>query len=298
MHLVSTLDEVRRDLDDIGADLPTDSLVARNPTGDIVAFATVYVRPGTSRDRRATLWGEVHPEVRGAGIEDRILDWMVTRGEHRLAGLPDDLPRFLETTVYDFLADRRRRLEERGFAVARWWSDMGRDLARPLPAAPVPDGIEIAPWDPGRSDEVRRTHNAAFLDHYGTNPLSLDEWEKWFVGSETFRPDLSFLAVTAGAVVGYATSYVYPEDFPVRDRSEAWIGQLGVTREWRRRGVASTLVATCLSAHAEAGLEFGALMVDAANETGAVGLYRRLGFEVEQRWLSYRRAPGGTGPVL
>ncbi len=289
VHMVSTLDEVERDLDDIGDDLPTDSLVARTTAGGLAAFATVYVRPGTTRDRRATLWGEVHPEHREGGIEEFVLDWMIARGRHRLGGLPNDLPRFLEVSAHDYLRDFRRRLEDRGFVAARYWSEMGRGLVAPLPDVAAPAGVVLAPWDPGRSEEVRLVHNDAFADHFGTNPLSVEEWDKWFIGGAKFRPDLSFLALAEDIVVGYATSYVYPEDFAVKGRSEAWVGQLGVLAGWRRGGIASALIAACLPAYAADGLDYGALLVDSENPTGAVGLYGRLGFVLERQWVTYRQ---------
>ena len=64
---------------------------------------------------------------------------------------------------------------------------------------------------------------------------------------------------------------------------EAWIGQLGTRAAWRRRGLASLLLATALTAFRDAGYERAALDVDSENATGALGLYERLGFIVSHR---------------
>jgi ribosomal protein S18 acetylase RimI-like enzyme len=68
-----------------------------------------------------------------------------------------------------------------------------------------------------------------------------------------------------------------------------YIGQIGTRRSWRGRGLASALVGAALAAMKDAGYVRAALTVDTENPTGAHGLYERLGFVTERRYVSYQR---------
>jgi mycothiol synthase len=79
-------------------------------------------------------------------------------------------------------------------------------------------------------------------------------------------------------VAGYVLTYVYEADTRATGVQQAHIGQLGVLRPARGRGIASSLIIAALRAGAAAGCDTAGLQVDTENPTGALGLYRRLGF--------------------
>jgi GNAT superfamily N-acetyltransferase len=62
---------------------------------------------------------------------------------------------------------------------------------------------------------------------------------------------------------------------------QIYIGQVGVRRPWRRRGLAAAMLTHVLKLAANAGRTTAALDVDAASLTGAVGVYERVGFHTE-----------------
>jgi mycothiol synthase len=131
-------------------------------------------------------------------------------------------------------------------------------------------------WD--RDDEVRRAHNAAFTDHHGSAERDATTWRAWFTGTRAFRPDLSVLALVEGAVTGYVLTSVYEADTRATGVQQAHLGQLGVLRPARGRGIASAAIVAALRAGAAAGCDTAGLQVDTENPTGAFGLYQRLGF--------------------
>ncbi|MFC7479324.1 GNAT family N-acetyltransferase [Luedemannella flava] len=92
-------------------------------------------------------------------------------------------------------------------------------------------------------------------------------------------------AVAAGARGqprrGYCLAYTDPQPHRV------YVGHVGTSREWRRRGVASALLGAVLAAAGNAGAEEVVLNVDASSPTGAVGVYERAGFEVDSRGVTY-----------
>jgi ribosomal protein S18 acetylase RimI-like enzyme len=71
-----------------------------------------------------------------------------------------------------------------------------------------------------------------------------------------------------------------------------------VRRPWRRRGIASALLADSLSALRDRGLAEAALGVDAENPR-ALALYEGLGFKTASEWITFRRPwldePGADG---
>jgi ribosomal protein S18 acetylase RimI-like enzyme len=88
----------------------------------------------------------------------------------------------------------------------------------------------------------------------------------------------------SGDVAALVLIAAYPQDWgtvPV----EAWINTVGTRRAWRGKGVASWLMAESLRriAAADDGFERAILGVDADNPTGALRMYRRLGFDEDVR---------------
>jgi ribosomal protein S18 acetylase RimI-like enzyme len=184
-------------------------------------------------------------------------------------------------------ADLVALLERLGYSPARFFTEMVRDLTEPLPAPVLPAGIEVRPWSEGLSELARAVHNEAFADHWGSQPWTAEAWRRSF--DEFFLPDASAVASEGERPVGYLIAAVYPHDAGHRGRTEGWIERLGTVRSHRRRGVASALVAGAMAVFAGRGLEAAMLGVDAENQTGAVGLYRRLGFVPDRRSITYLR---------
>ena len=63
-----------------------------------------------------------------------------------------------------------------------------------------PNGdIRIVPYTIDRSAATHAARNDSFRDHWGSQPMSDEQWETWTSG--TFRPEVSFLAI-AGVLGG------------------------------------------------------------------------------------------------
>jgi mycothiol synthase len=65
---------------------------------------------------------------------------------------------------------------------------------------------------------------------------------------------------------------------------------VSVRRPWRRRGLASALIARSMVVLRGRGMAIAALGVDAENPTGALGVYERLGFRPHRTWVTYRKS--------
>jgi mycothiol synthase len=163
---------------------------------------------------------------------------------------------------------------------------------RTIPPAVWPDGVVLHTYGLRWSRPMREAHNAAFADHWGFVDWTAERWQQWVDGSRNFRPDLSWVLVDdadPAVVVAYIQTNEYDAYAEATGRKEAHVGNIGVRREHRGRGLASNLLRHALRAYQAAGFDESALGVDTNNPTGAFGLYERAGYEVERRIATFRR---------
>ncbi|SHN87938.1 Ribosomal protein S18 acetylase RimI [Geodermatophilus obscurus] len=263
-------------VDDL-VDLSRDGRAVCSADGTPVGVAVVLSPSGAREEHRVALEGRVHPAWRGRGIGRALLDWQLRRGAELHRRDHPELPGRLTVSVYPGMGSLESLVRRAGFAAERWYADMERPLTG-LPEVPAVPGVQLVPYDCDRDEEVRRAHNAAFTDHHGSAERDPTAWRAWFTGQRAFRPDLSVLALVDGAVAGYVLGYVYDADTRATGVQQAYLGQLGVLRPARGRGIASAAIVAALRAGAAAGCATAGLQVDTENPTGAFGLYRRLGF--------------------
>ena len=276
-------------------DLGRDALAVLD--GDeLVGYAST-VDLGDHRDEYAVnAYGCVHPRERGRGVGRALLGWQLARcGELHRERHPE-MPGRFGVNVPSANTSLERLVQRAGLQPVQYYFLMRRPLTD-LPPARSVDAVQIVPFDAARDEEVRRAHNVAFRDHFGTAERDAYAWQTWFTGQKAFRPELSWLALADGAVVGYSLNYEHDADTAATGLREAYIGQLGVLREWRGRGLASVLIAASLRSAADDGLDRAALTVDTNNTTGALQLYERLGFTVDSRETVWAyRVPAVSGP--
>lgn len=250
----------------------------------LVACGFVQHQPSGVRQERAFVTGRVDPDMRGVGIGRRLLAWQIERAVERLRERDPSLPRFVRAYEWEWIEDAHRLYARYGLVPVRWFEDMIRALDEPL-TVPIPEGAEIAPWSEAPPEEIRMASNESFADHWGSTPRDATAWEHMLTGTG-MRPDLSFLALAGGKVVGICLNASFPGDEAVTGRRDGWIVHLGVLRDWRRRGIAAALIARSLEAFRSADFTHAMLGVDADNPSGASGLYRRLGFDPTHRTVT------------
>jgi mycothiol synthase len=289
---VMTEEIARHELADPNCPVATNTLALALPGGRLVAAIMVHERLHGIESRRVFLWGATHPAERGRGIGTAILAWGLARADEILAGQPAGLLRLVEAFKEERLVDAVALHEAAGFRPARWYFDMRRDLRQPLPPMPDLGSLRLAAFEARMGQPLRDIHNEAFRDHWGSEPLTVQNWNHDFIGDPFFRGDLSFIVLDGEAIAGYTVNYVVDSDWGAAGVREGWVGQLGVRRPWRRRGVATALLVRSMEAFRDAGLEAATLGVDAENPTGALGVYERVGFRPIRRSVRLQRPYG------
>ena len=258
------------------ADEQTSTLAARTSDGAIVALGWISARPFDEPPRRVFLAGAVHPDHRRRGLGRHVLEWQLEAARDWQSRNGGGAITIVASSAP--LPDVRTLLTRAGFAPARVFAE----LSRPLPRTPAERDpgqsngppIALVPFSADRSEDVRLALNASFADHWGTRPLQIEPWRA-MVGSETFRPDWSWLAVDGDRVVGFVLNSAAPH--PEHGRV-GWTDQIGVLPQWRGRRVGATLMLASLAAFEAEGLRLAGLGVDTENPFGACTLYQRLGY--------------------
>lgn len=254
--------------------------VAVDGDGRMLADVWLMVGPPTDVKHRSIVVTVAHRDH--TSLEAAAIRWAEQVARSEFGARSDGLPRVLRAFLELHEASRIRTFEGEGFETARYFVDMIRPLNVSIPEPSLPAEISIVPWSKRWLESAHQAHVEAFRDHWGSTPPTLETWHHW-ADAPNFRSDLSYVALADGEVVGYAMNGVYPDDFTVRGRREGWIDALGTRRAWRRKGLASALIARSMHAFVADGLDYAALGVDTANPTGAFGLYAALGFrEVSQ----------------
>jgi GNAT superfamily N-acetyltransferase len=238
-------------------DLAADS-EAWDEDGEIVAFGTL----GTG----AAVELAVRDDWTGAGLEDAVLERWETEARRRgFDKVQRDLPAADEAG--------RALLEARGWTVRRtgWMLRLAVDA--PVEARDLPPGYVVRPV---LEDDVPAVHaviTEAFARYGRRRPY--DDWRAGTVD----RPDVTLehcrLATWEGEVVG-ACLVVDPSGDAAEP--EAWVPQVAVAEDHRRRGLARELLARTALAARDRGVPRLALYTN--GDTGALGLYERFGMVV------------------
>lgn len=284
--------DLAEELSDPTVDLGRDTLAAVASDGTLVGWAGVRSASTVIDVDRVQLEGGVLPSRRGEGIGRELLDWAVRRGSDLHRERHPAVPAELAVWVPESVPSLEALVRAAGFRPTRWWYGMQRDLESLPPVPTVPAGLRLEPWTPARDDAVRRAHGEAFADHWGSVPPDAQRWAQWFTGSQGFRPSISRLVLDGDSVAAYLLSYFYEADAAATGVREAYIGQIGTLRPWRKRGLGTVLMAAALAAFRDEGYQRASLTVDTGNPTGALGLYERSGFAVDHKSVTWVRPVG------
>ncbi len=283
------LEDAYREFDDPWCNPATDSLLVLAAGGQVAALVRTFVNPQPDNEVHAFLWIEAHPDHRGQGMEEFLLNWAEARGRQRLqtAHATRSVPRDLRIGAQDTQHDRIALIEQHGFQPIRYFYRMRRDLRDPIPTVSLAEGLTLRTFTPELSRALMDAFNESFSDHWSFQPVPPEDWQMFFMRRSTFRPDLTFLAMDGDQIAGHSINYVRPEENAREGINQGWIGQLGVRRPWRKRGIASALICESMRAFKAEGLDYATLGVDTENPTGALRIYERLGFVPVKRFISF-----------
>ncbi|HYM84432.1 MAG TPA: GNAT family N-acetyltransferase [Candidatus Dormibacteraeota bacterium] len=274
---------------------PDRDVVIAEIDGRPAAYGRTWWADRTSGERAFEAVCFVHPDHQRRGIGRALL---AAQDRHRLAqassmlasGDLGDRPAILTAYLEGLAPGGEAMLASRGYRLARRHAEMRRMSLEELPVLPLPEGIELRGVEPGDRAAMRRAFEIdaeVFRDHWGDVDDSETAWQSWLTDPET-QPGLWVVAVdrASGEVAGQILNYVAPgpDGEPI-----GWTESIAVRRPWRRRGLASAMLAASLRRVRDAGAASAALGVDLENEHRASAIYERLGFRVTVEHLEFHR---------
>ncbi len=288
-----TAEELATELAHPGNEVPERGLVIAEVDGVPVAFAR---RTWTDRDavRVYDHAGRVHPAWRRRGLGRALLHHQAAA----LRALAVEQAHAGEVALGSWTEERNLAatalLFAEGYRPIRWYVEMVRPTIDPVAAAPIPEGIRIAPPDPADRDlllALLEVEEEAFRDHWGHHPTTADE-KAGILAEPSTDPRLWRVAWDGDEMAGVVRPMIFAEENAHFGRRRIWIDTLSVRRPWRRRGVARALLTAALVAGRDRAMTSAALGVDTDNTTGALGLYERLGFVRAGTTVAFRKPLG------
>lgn len=288
-RVTQTRDEIEEEFASDNFDPERDAVIGVDSTGRAVAYASAEAPESVETLACVELDAAVAPDRRGEGLGSALLAWQEARGLQHLAACDTTAPGWLMSMTHEHAHSTIRLLETHGYDRARWWLELELDLDTPIAEPPSPPDVRLVPYGPQWQEETRSARNDAFRDHWGSPPITAEDWASADRLSAS-RPDLSLLAVTTAddgeRVDGFVLVDVDEDEWPLRDGPFGYITTVGTRRAARGRGLARTLMAHVLRRMRADGLRRAVLEVDADSPTGALGLYQSFGFTVGDRSVS------------
>lgn len=263
-----------------------DTIVGIAPDGTVAVFGRTFMNPDPVDDeRRLFILLETHPDYRGGDLTEAAYQWLEAQSRQRLKSAEPYQASVIRMGALSTSTDRIRMIERAGYQHIRTFFRMERDLRQPIPAAALASEFRVTTYQPEHSRPLWQAFNDSFSDHWSFEPVSDEDWQMFFIERSTFRPDLTRLIWDGDELAGYSINRIEPD--LQRHAPVGWIGQLGVRRAWRKRGLATYLLCETMRAFQAEGLAAAGLGVDSENPTGALGVYERVGFTVAQKYYTY-----------
>jgi mycothiol synthase len=287
----TTVDELRRELDEPDYDAERDCLVITTAEGRIIGFADVTAIEDTGR---VFVRGYIHPDTQRQGIGT---DFVHSTEAHALKiteHLPVETPIFVQRFDLDANVGFAALMAQEGYQVVRhYYRMMIDDLPNTAPA--LPEGLVLRPFDVERDARVvYEKVDEAFSDHWGHVATPYEMWRHYTIEKEGFDPNLWLIAYDGDEIAGMCLCNVIGESMP----DLGYVSRLGVRRAWRRRGLGEALLRRAFVMFRERGFKRVGLGVDANNQTNAVALYERAGMHVFQRRTAYRKVLRGDASKI
>lgn len=255
---------------------------ARTAAGKLIAFGLTRMPSMHGPSADVLISGGVHPAYRGGGYGRKLLALQLQTAEQLAQGEVEAARACMHVdSGQEDLMDMLRR---HGFEDAYAYVQLRRPLTYEVELVVPPKHISIERLEPALDEEVRKAHNAIFLELAGQSPVSLDQWasERAFL-----ERNWSFVAMDRRGdrprLAGYVLSGRYEQDWQEFGYSEGYIDEVAVQNEWSEHDLISTLLGTAMNAYQAAGIDYAGMDVTinpaAASPWSELELYEALGFE-------------------
>jgi mycothiol synthase len=256
--------------------------------GKVVGYTRIWWNKDPSGIYLYNHFVDLLPEWRGKGIRNAMLRYNEQKLREMAHTHPTDVPHAFQSVVADSEKDWISVLISEGYNVFRYGFRMVRPNLENVPDFPFPEGIEVRPVKPEHYRAIIDAWNEACKDMRGQIPISDEDFNS-FQESPIFNPSLWQIAWQKNEVIGTVLNLIDERENIEYKRKRGHVELISVKRRWRGRGIAKALIARSFSILRDRGMTEAALGVDAENPSGALHLYRKMGFQIEKKIVFYRK---------
>jgi len=234
--------------------------------------------------------GFILPAWRRKGIGFVMLHWLEKRLQEIAAAHPIEYEKYLHTNVSQAEAGTIVLLERSGYQPMRYFYQMVRPNLDDIPDNPLPSGLEIRPVIKKHYRAIWQQVDETSQAEWGYSEPTEDAYQEWLVHPH-FQPHLWQIAwdKVADEVVGTVLTFIDYEENQQFGRKRGYTEGIGVSPNWRRKGVASALISLSLKAQKDAGMHESALVADTDSANNVTRLYEQSGFQVVSKDTIYRK---------
>jgi mycothiol synthase len=238
-------------------------------------------------DNKGFIWDiAIVPEYRKRGIGSSLV-------RKALLLLKDRSVKIVETRFEDTNDAAKALAESYSFQQTRSSSRMEASLASvpgESPGGPS-EKRTFSICESTKSDEdialLTSLTNESFSEHFNYRTLSAEEVRSKVLEDPEVDVGKLFFAQSGKDAIGYVVAGIDKTYNNAMKRKCGWILQIGVLKGHRNRGAGTALLLHGMRTLKELGMEEAALYVDDYNVTNALDLYRKCGFSVKKRYLTY-----------
>jgi len=141
--------------------------------------------------------------------------------------------------------------------------------------------------EPGEEERLAQIQNRCFAGTWGYHPNTVEEII-WHMSFKNSSPDDIILAWDKSKLIGYCWTEKKCDKDLSTGKNSGRIYMLGVSPDYRNRGVGRKLLLSALTRLKSMGREIVHMTVDSQN-TAAVSLYSSLGFKIREDTLWYEK---------
>ena len=272
-----------------------DIVLVDGPAGLVAYGRTFWVKEDGVEAYQYPVIGFVRPEARKQGVGRALLAWLEARALAIVAEQGFPRPPAVPACWQAFASEKSvanvALLERAGYTPVRYFYEMVRPNLDDILDVRLPAGLEVRPAQPEHYQAIWDANVEAFRDHWGETERTADDYARWLSDEREFQPAIWKVAwdTATNEVAGMVLGYIIAEQNQKFNRLRGWTENICVRRPWRKRGVASALIAENLRELKARGMTEAALGVDTENPTGALRVYEAMGFRPVHRGAAYRK---------
>ena len=260
--------------------VPASDILITEIDNQIVGYAQVGWWTETDGTRLHIIQGHLLPAFRNRGIGMAQLQWAEKRSLEISKELASAKRIFFGSNASSVQHDRINLLEDNGYKWIFSLVEMANNNLNAIKTSAVPEGFTLRPVEQMHIRTIWEANNAVYKGRDFISEPTEEEYEEFANCAEN---DFTLWQVAwhGSRVAGFVLSKI------VNGRGE--ILQVSVLPDFRKKGLGEALMKENIQSLKRKGINRARLHTSGENVAGALGLYKKVGFEEVKKFNRYRK---------